>query len=60
MSVTGIPVTELVVSRQGGNALEQGTWVHPKVAINLGQWLNPRFAVQVSEWVTEWMMAGHL
>jgi phage anti-repressor protein len=34
-SVTGIPATLLVVTRQHGAASEQGTWVHPKVAINL-------------------------
>lgn len=54
-SVTGIPVTELIQSVRGGGPFGQGTWVHPKVAINLAQWLSPRFAVQVSEWVYDWM-----
>ena len=55
-TVTGIPVTGLVQTIQGGNdRLSQGSWVHPKVAINLGQWLSPDFAVQVSEWVFDWM-----
>lgn len=52
---TGIPVTELVQVVRGGNPEEQGTWVHPDVAINLGQWCSPEFAVQVSRWVREWM-----
>ena len=54
-TVTGIPVTSLVQIIQGGRADLQGTWVHPKVAIQLGQWLSPSFAVQVSEWVFDWM-----
>jgi uncharacterized protein (DUF983 family) len=54
-SVTGIPVTGLVVIKQGGIPAEQGTWVHPDVAINLGQWCSPKSAVAVSKWVREWM-----
>lgn len=53
-SVTGIPVTGLVQSIQGGPPQLQGTWVHPQVAINLAQWLSPKFAVLVSRWVMEW------
>lgn len=52
----GIPISALVQTIRGGNdKLSQGTWVHPKVAINLGQWLSPVFAVQVSNWVFAWM-----
>jgi hypothetical protein len=54
-SDTGIPVTGLIVTVQGGLPKHQGTWVHPKVAINLAQWLSPKFAVAVSEWVFQWM-----
>ena len=54
-SVTGIPVTGLVQQLQGGTPELQGTWVHPRVAINLAQWLSPTFAVQVTEWVFEWL-----
>ena len=32
-SVTGIPVTELVVTKQGGKPEQQGTWAHLYVAI---------------------------
>lgn len=52
----GIPISNLVqVIRGRGDKVEQGTWVHPQVAINLGQWLSPTFAVQVSKWVFDWM-----
>ena len=55
-AVRGIPITVLVQVIRGGNdTLNQGTWVHPQVAINLGQWLSPSFAVKVSEWVFDWM-----
>ena len=57
---TGIPVSSLVQSIRGrGDLVDQGTWVHPRVAIHLGQWLSPQFAVKVSEWVFDWM-AGRL
>ena len=53
---TGIPVSNLVqIIRGRGDKLQQGTWVHPQVAINLGQWLSPRFAVKVGQWITDWM-----
>ena len=55
-SKAGIPVLDLVQTIKGGNnRLALGTWVHPKVAINLAQWLSPAFAVQVSDWIFEWM-----
>lgn len=55
---TGIPVSGLVVTSKGGIILNQGTWVHPDVAIHLAQWCSPKFAVQVSRWVREWMTSG--
>lgn len=33
----------------------RGTWVHPRVAINLAQWISPQFAVKVTQWVIDWM-----
>ena len=54
----GIPISELIQSLRGGNPGQQGTWVHPDVAIHLGQWLSPKFAVLVTRWVREWMARG--
>jgi len=52
----GIPISELVQKVKGGNRKkEQGTWVHPRVAVNLGQWASAKFANLVSKWVFEWM-----
>ncbi|SKA90210.1 KilA-N domain-containing protein [Thiothrix eikelboomii] len=53
----GIPISELIQTVRGGNG-QQGTWVHPHVAIHLAQWLSPEFAVKVSRWVFEWMGQG--
>lgn len=58
--VMGIPITNLMQViqgiRQGGTPQDQGTWVHPRVAIRLAQWCSPRFAVQVDEWVEELLL----
>lgn len=51
---TGLPEAQLIHVINNVNSREQGTWVHPLLAINLGQWLSARFAVKVSEWVQEW------
>lgn len=36
---------QLVIVKKGGKAQEQGTWLHPKLAIDFARWLNPKFAV---------------
>ncbi|WP_020594132.1 KilA-N domain-containing protein [Kiloniella laminariae] len=56
----GNPTTGLIQSRRGGVPSEQGTWVHPKVAIHLAQWLSPKFAVQVTSWVYDWMSGARV
>lgn len=40
--VTGIPVTELVISEHG-----VGTWIHPKLAPILAMWISPEFQFAV-------------
>lgn len=53
---TRIGVSNLVQVIKGrGDFIDQGTWVHPRVAINLAQWLSPEFAVQVTQWVIDWI-----
>ena len=52
----GIPVSLLIQTKRGGTDVEQqGTWIHPRVAINLGQWCSPEFAVFVSDLVIDWI-----
>ena len=51
-----ICTSNLTITVQGrGDKIQQGTWVHPYVAINLAQWASPKFAVAVSKWVFDWV-----
>ncbi len=38
-------VDSIVIIKKGGNPKEQGTWLHPKLAIFFARWLSPEFAV---------------
>jgi len=51
-----IPRTELIFVHQGGT--NQGTWVHPRVAINIAQWISPEFDVAVSGWIHQLLSEG--
>ena len=46
--VIGTPLADLVEVRRGG--MNQGTWVHPRVCVDLARWLCPRFAVAMGGW----------
>jgi hypothetical protein len=39
----GYPISTLVQVQKGGNRLQQGTWVHHRVAVHLAQWYSPLF-----------------
>jgi hypothetical protein len=55
----GIPITALVQVFQGGNDQdEQGTWVHPEVAVDLGKWCSVDLRIAVNRWVVDWMTNG--
>jgi hypothetical protein len=56
----GIPISELVQVRKGGNHLQKGTWVHRRVAVHLAQWCSPLFAVRVSGWIGELLTRGQI
>lgn len=49
----GIPVTELTEVRRGGSPHEQGTWIHPRLAVDLARWISPQFAVWMDGWFLE-------
>lgn len=51
--VVGIPTTALVESKQGGTPALQGTWVHPRLAVDLARWISPAFAVWMDGWFLE-------
>lgn len=53
----GIPMSDIIQTIKGGRG-QQGTWIHPLVAVNLAQWLSPEFSVKVSKWVFEWTHQG--
>ena len=38
---------QVVIVKRGGS--EQGTWLHPKLAIHFARWLDPKFAVWCDE-----------
>ena len=41
---------QLVIIKKGGNDKKsQGTWLHPKLAVDFARWLNPKFAVWCDE-----------
>lgn len=52
LSVAPKGVTEenqLVIVKKGGKSYEQGTWLHPKLAIHFARWLSAEFAVWCDE-----------
>jgi len=45
---TGIPISELAIAIKGGDESarkNQGTWVHPEIAIDLAQWVSVEFRI---------------
>jgi len=52
-AVVGIPTSGLVLSTRGGVPGQQGTWVHPRVAVDLARWISPAFAVWMDGWFLE-------
>lgn len=62
-AVTGKPVTlpngiaertaALIDVRYGGHPNQQGTWIHPRLAVDLARWISPAFAVWMDGWFLE-------
>jgi len=48
---TGIPFSNLCFRTRGG--AYQGTWVHPRVAVDLARWISAPFAVWMDGWFLE-------
>ena len=57
-SVLRIRRTEIIKVKQGG--INQGTYVHPQLAITIAQWVSPQVAVKVSKWVFELITTGQV
>ncbi|SUO95279.1 KilA-N domain-containing protein [Suttonella ornithocola] len=52
LSETGNPISDkkqLVIVKKGGKSTLQGTWLHPKVAVDFARWLSAKFAVWCDE-----------
>lgn len=54
-AVAGNPITAsgLIHTVQGGIPALQGTWIHPRLAIDLARWISPAFAVWMDGWFLE-------
>ena len=52
----GISHNDLLKVEQGG--INQGTWMHQKLALRFAQWLSPDFAVWVDEKIEELITTG--
>ena len=51
-SEAGIPASQLIDIKKGNSSdFNQGSWVHPDLAIQLAQWISSKFALQVSKWI---------
>ena len=60
-SDAGIPASLLVESKRGQTSkFQQGSWIHPDLAIQLAQWISPSFALQVSRWIRELFNNGSI
>jgi hypothetical protein len=49
----GIPRDLLIQSITTGPNEFRGTWVHPRIAVDLARWLHPEFAVMMDGWFLE-------
>ena len=59
-AVAGFPATlpAVIKTRQGGAPHLQGTWVHPRLAVDLARWISPAFAVWMDGWFLETIASG--
>jgi len=54
----GIPATGIIDMRCGGTPTNQGTWIHPRLAVDLARWISPQFAVWMDGWFLQAMQAS--
>lgn len=46
----GIPTDLLVAPVMTGPNAQRGTWIHPRLAVDLARWISPAFAVWMDGW----------
>jgi hypothetical protein len=57
----GIPISQLLDIKKGNSGnFNQGSWIHPDLAIQLAQWISPSFALQVSKWIRTLFTDGNV
>jgi len=49
----GIPTGQLTTSITTGPNDQRGTWIHPRLAVDLARWISPAFAVWMDGWFLE-------
>lgn len=49
----GIPTDLLSQTVTTGPNAGRGTWVHPRLAVDLARWISPEFAVWMDGWILE-------
>lgn len=49
----GIPTDLLAQTVTSGPNASRGTWVHPRLAVDLARWISPEFAVWMDGWILE-------
>jgi hypothetical protein len=47
---TGLQPDQLVISTTTGPNHLRGTWIHPRLAVDLARWISPQFAVWMDGW----------
>ena len=50
---TGLTPEQLVITTTTGPNHLRGTWIHPRLAVDLARWLSPDFAVWMDGWFLE-------
>jgi KilA-N domain len=48
-----LPADQLVLTTTTGPNHLRGTWIHPRLAVDLARWLSPEFAVWMDGWFLE-------
>jgi hypothetical protein len=56
----GIAVCMELIKIEQTSTTNKGTWVHPKIAINIAQWISPSFDLDVAEWVHQLLILGYV
>ena len=54
-----LPADQLVLTTTSGPNHLRGTWIHPRLAVDLARWLSPQFAVWMDGWFLESIGQAH-